>query len=178
MPRVVFIAWVNRADPNDPGHLTMVHGAGQALEYAMGAGPAPTNHSSSVGIPVVAPGAPPSQGRHLAVIHSGAAASATAQRAKQRGGRDRFTHVLVVEEDVTDQELAHIRKMSALRMAVGVYSFLREFQVRDPFATRCLSSLEDLASLRGQRLGVGKAQDLLSQFATLNNLGFKIRSLT
>ena len=176
MPTVTFMAWVNRNDVNDPGHLVMVVNAtGHTLEYGMG-GTTTQNFSTTLGTTVRAGGLT-STAKGLVVTQKSVEANVQFQKDKMKGAIRRFTHVMIVEVDVTDAEFAYLRKMGALRIAAGSYSFLKELQVKDPLATRCLSSLEDLARMRSQKLGVGKAEDLLETFATLNDLPFKIRRI-
>jgi hypothetical protein len=176
MPQVMFMAWINKNDDTDPGHLLMFMENGFSLEYGWG-GDVAKNHSKSVGTSVKS-GDQSWKARDLVVTQKSFAKSVQLQAQRTRGNVIRFTQVMCTEPvDITDEELAYLRKMAALRIAAGTYSFLKELMVKDPLATRCLSSLEDLAVQRKQKLGVGRAHDLLKKFTDLNNLAFKLITL-
>ena len=176
MPQVKFMAWVNRNDATDPGHLVMVMGNDVCLEYGWSDQEA-SNQSTNVGTPVKAGGVT-FTAKDLVVTQKAVAKNMELQKAKKRKGVTRFTHVITTElVDITNEELAYLRKMAALRIAAGSYGFPKEWQVKDALGARCLSSLEDLAVQRGQKLGVGTVPDLLQKFMDMNKLGYKLNKV-
>lgn len=84
---------------------------------------------------------------------------------RKEGKVRRFNEVLTCDLLVTEGEYQHLLNMFVLRLAVGHYNFVYEARtVRNPFATRCLSMVEDIARLRRLVLQQGYADDVLRDF--------------
>lgn len=88
-------------------------------------------------------------------------------RKKNQVAMPRFNAVLTCDVLVTQEEYQTMLNLFALRIAVGHYNFVYEALVTsNPFATRCLSTLEDLARLRRLTTQQGYADDILRDFIT------------
>src|ERR1700752_4670 len=88
---------------------------------------------------------------------------------QRRGPKDRqvprFNEVLKCDLLVTPEEYEYMLHLFTLRIAVGNYNFVYEaLTEHNPFATRCLSMVEDLACLRRLTLTQGYADDVLRNF--------------
>lgn len=159
MPIIHFYAWINRNDPNDPGHLVMfdcqtyttmeitqvVLKKDEVNQRFVNIGPATTTViDRRTGQKFTAKSSP------LVLTQEPLKVSAVKQLAKTRGGRTRFTHVYKIAVRVTETELTEIRHRMALALAGGQYNLFREARILDPTAGRCLLPLEVLASARGR----------------------------
>ena len=86
-------------------------------------------------------------------------------RKKNQQSVRRFDSVMRCDLLVTQEEYEYMLNLFALRLAVGHYNFVYEAQsVSNPFATRCLSMVEDLASLRQLVLRQDYADRVLLDF--------------
>ena len=85
----------------------------------------------------------------------------------------RFNKKKWIEFLITREEYDYLMSMWEVRKENGFYCFIREARttIGYQYATRCLSSLEDIALRREQYgLKAGRAEDILEHFKFLNNI--------
>ncbi len=172
-----FCAWVNDRDTSDVGHMTALdHAFWSVYEFEMGKarfkgprfGPALDKPFTVKAVDVRSKRTYSAQSKELEFSQLSPVRSASKQWAKFKQDQPRFTRVYIVTVAIKQSEYEHLRKIIALRIALGSYNFMREAQIAQVFATRCLTLLEELAKCRGQRLDPGTARALLEQFVQLN----------
>jgi hypothetical protein len=183
MPIMRFEAWMNGNDEKDPGHMGMLdEQGGYYYEFEMGkvemgkAEPGEFRHEATplkVTVRDVRSQKPYTANSKTMTLHRSSKQEYFRRmllKTKPGSTTFRFTHMFYVEAQVTGAEYGHLMKGIFLRGAGGTYNFMKEMQVGDPLATRCLSLLEDLALYRHQKLAPGTALDVLSAFARTNAL--------
>lgn len=165
MPIVHFYAWINRNDPNDPGHLVMydcqrlrtleitqvVLKKDEVNVRRVDVGPPSTTVTDKrTDASFTARSSP------IVLSEEELTFSVVKQIQKSRNGKTRFTHVYKIAVRVSEMELTEIRMRMALALAGGQYNLFAEARVLDPTAGRCLLPLEVLASARGRGLLQGR----------------------
>jgi hypothetical protein len=90
------------------------------------------------------------------------------KQVKQGTETIRFNRRAYVDVEVTQREYEKVKRMLITRMALAEYYFAWEARAEsganNPLASRCLSTLEDIAILRGYNLQQGHARDVLASF--------------
>ena len=177
MPVLRFEAWMNGNSKTDPGHMGMLDERGSYYyEFEMGTD-APANRGGatpmSVKVSDVRTEKPYTASSKDMTLHRSTKQEYFRRmllKTPRNSTTFRFTHMFYVLADVTDEEYGHVMRMVFLRGAGRTYNFMKEMQVGDPLATRCLSLLEDLAASRNQSLERGTALAVLTDFAGKNGL--------
>jgi hypothetical protein len=172
MPLIHFYAWINDNDDIDPGHLVVYDCTRKStMEIQQGVGVEDYQREVKIG-----PDKVRVTDRRTSQIYEGKVSpikliqqpldtSVSAQMKRTRKTRIRFTRVLRVVVEVSEDELVDMRARMALAFACGNYNLFREIRVFDPTAGRCLLPLEVLASHRGvQNLPGSNAAAMLEAF--------------
>jgi hypothetical protein len=173
---VKFSTWRNTTDPKQAEHMTVKYGRGSSGHYEdfrMGSGPPRTDLpkfgavNKLTGIDESKPYSNLAYGSHTPTEHRDRFLARPALKSDVDKGRDyRYDSKEAMRAKVSVYELWKLKQMTSERQQHGVFHLYGE--ASDPYTTRCMTHIETLASVRGQKLSPDNPSKVAHEFHELN----------
>lgn len=173
---VKFSTWRNTTNPQQPEHMTVKYGRGSWGHYEdfrMGSGPPRTDLpkfgavNELTGKDESKPYSNLAYGSHTPTEHRDRFLARPAPESDRKKGREyRYDSKEAMRAKVSVFELWKLKQMTSERQQHGVFHLFGE--APDPYTTRCMTHIETLASVRGQKLSPQNPSKVAHEFHELN----------